>query len=299
MAGEPLITRYKHLFPVLTRLARGENVITEHNVYQEANLELRKIVDEMLDENLLPNSLLAGQENFKSFLEQVKKGKRGLILMEHYSNFDLPALSYLLRKQGGKVGEEIAERLVAIAGMKLNEESAIISAWAEAFSRVVIYPSRSLAAIQDPEEREIEELRSKKINMASMRAMDKAKKEGKIILVFPAGTRFRKNKPETKRGVREIDSYLRLSDIMLPVSINGNCLRISDDNPSNMMMDEVCPDTVIFAAGPVIECKQFRKDIQEKLPEDLEDKKQPVVDEIMNILERQHNEYEIEREKLL
>ena len=86
---------------------------------------------------------------------------------------------------------------------------------------------------------------------------------------------------------------------MLPVSINGNCLRISDDNPSNMMMDEVCPDTVIFAAGAVIECKQFRKDIQEKLPEDLEDKKQPVVDEIMNILERQHNVYEIEREKLL
>lgn len=299
MAGEPLITRYKHLFPSLTRLARAENVITEHNVFQEANLELRKIVDQMLEENLLPNSMLAGEEHFKNFLEQVKSGKRGLILMEHYSNFDLPAFSYLLRKKGGKIGEEIAERIVAIAGMKLNEESAIISALAEAFSRVVIYPSRSLAAIHDPEEREIEEQRSKRINMASMRAMDKAKKAGKIILVFPAGTRFRKNKPETKRGVREIDSYLRLSDVVLPISINGNSLRISDDNPSDMMMDEVYPDTVVFAAGPIIDSKQFRKDIQSALPEDLEDKKQPVVDEIMNILNKQHDVYELEREKLL
>ena len=36
------------------------------------------------------------------------------------------------------------------------------------------------------------------------------KKQGKIILVFPSGTRYRPGCPDTKRGLREIDSYLRL-----------------------------------------------------------------------------------------
>ena len=61
-----------------------------------------------------------------------------------------------------------------------------------------------------------------------MRALDRVRKEGQAVLVFPSGTRYRPGKPETKKGVREIDSYIRLSDVMMLVSINGNCLRFSD-----------------------------------------------------------------------
>ena len=38
-----------------------------------------------------------------------------------------------------------------MSGMKLNEENPYVSAFAEAYSRIIIYPSRSLAAIKDPE----------------------------------------------------------------------------------------------------------------------------------------------------
>lgn len=295
MEGEPLLTHYDYLFPELKRLARAENKITEHNVYQEANLKIREIVDGMLTENLLPGSRLDGIENFEKFAQLVNQGKRGLILMEHYSNFDLPEFIYMLRKFGSGVCAELAERTVAIAGMKLNEENPMVSAWAEAYNRIIIYPSRSLAAIEDPAKREEEEARSRKINFASMRALSAAWKKGQVILVFPAGTRYRPNCPETKRGVREIDSYLRLSDVMILVSNNGNCLRISDDHPENMMMDRVCKDTCILAGSEPIDCKKFRTDIIEAHDVSDEDHKQIVVDRVMELLEEQHIVYEKKR----
>ncbi|NLK45508.1 MAG: 1-acyl-sn-glycerol-3-phosphate acyltransferase [Treponema sp.] len=290
--GTPLDVCYGYLFEQLTKLNRSAEVVDDTNVLQEANPVILKILDDMLIDTLLPGSCIAGVENAKEFLNAVKSGKRGLILMEHYSNFDLPGFSYLMRKSGIPELEEIAARTVAIAGMKLSEENPMISAWASAYSRVIIYPSRSLASIADPEERAIEEHRSRKINMASMRALDNVRKQGKILLVFPAGTRFRKNKPETKKGVREIDSYIRLSDVMLPIAVNGNCLRISEKFPTNMIKDEIWHDKMVYTAGKMIECKPFRKAIQDSLSEDLEDKKQPVVDEIMNILEKLHIEAE-------
>ena len=290
--GTPIDKCYAYLFDQLKKLNHSARVVDDTNVLQEANPVILKILDDMLIDTLKPGSCIAGAENAKEFLAAVNSGKRGIILMEHYSNFDLPGFSYLMRKSGVPELKEIAERLVAIAGMKLSEENPMISAWASAYSRVVIYPSRSLASISDPEKRAVEEQRSRKINMASMRALDNVRKQGKILLVFPAGTRYRKNKPETKRGVREIDSYIRLSDVMLPVAINGNCLRISDEFPSDMIKDEVWHDKMVYTAGKMLECKSFRKSVQDNLPEDLEDKKQPVVDKIMEILEDLHNEAE-------
>ncbi len=290
--GTPLYKCYGHLFTQLAQLNRADSVITEENVLQEANTDILKIMDGMLEDVLLPGSGLKGGENAVEFLKAVNSGKRGLILMEHFSNFDLPGFCYILRHSGIPEAADIADRLVAIAGMKLNEQNQMVSAWASAYSRIVIYPSRSISSIKDPEERAAEEQRSRKINMASMRALDSVRKQGKIVLVFPAGTRFRKDRPETKRGVREIDSYIRLSDVIMPVSINGNCLRISDKDSENMIADEVWHDKVYFTCGKIIDCKQFRKDIQDNLPADLEDKKQPVVDAVMDILNGMHDEVE-------
>ena len=292
MEGERLGEKYAYVFKDLANLARAENKIDETNIYQEANQQILPIVDKMLEENMLPGSRMEGMEHVKHFLEQIEAGKHGLLLCEHYSNFDLPGLHYLLR-QAGEEGKILADKLVAIAGMKLNEENPMVSAWAEAYSRIIIYPSRSLASIHDPVKHAEEEARSRKINMASMRYVDACRRRGQVIMVFPSGTRYRPGVPDTKRGVREIDSYLRLTDVFLPVSINGNCLRISEDDPKNMLHDRVCKDKVIIAAGPVIECKSFRNEILTNLGDDYDgDKKQVVVDKIMEILEKQHNYYE-------
>ena len=190
----------------------------------------------------------------------------------------------------GKAGEELAHRSIAMAGMKLTEEDPLIAALTEGYERIVIYPSRTLAGITDPVQLEEEKKRSRSINIASMRTLEEVRKEGKAVIVYPAGTRYRPGKPETKRGVREIDSYIRTSDVMMLVSINGNCLRISDD-PSNMLGDIVCQDKVVIEVSPVIDCNEFRERAKQRCREG-DDKKQAVVDLVMEELEIMHNRNE-------
>jgi glycerol-3-phosphate O-acyltransferase len=290
MHPDSLAVRYKHLFPELKRLTRAQNVITEDNVYQEANPDIRKYMDKMCADNLEENSEFRNVEAAGQFLRLIREGKRGIILMEHYSNFDLPGLMYLLERSGPE-GKDLAQHIVAIAGMKLNEDNPIVSAFAEAYTRIIIYPSRSLAGITDPETLKREEQRSRVINLASMRALDQVRKQGNAVLVFPSGTRYRPGKPETKRGVREIDSYIRLSDIMLLISINGNCLRFSDD-PHDMLGDVLYRDRVIMTASPVIDCQAFREEAKAWANDEAADKKQVVVDYVMHRLEAMHEENE-------
>ncbi|MEL3906877.1 MAG: 1-acyl-sn-glycerol-3-phosphate acyltransferase [Treponema sp.] len=281
-----LETVLKDLKPLFEQYASHDNVITEDNVHKLENGHIRAIVNSLVEKLLLDGSKIYPGQHFTDFLNAVNSGKKGIILAEHYSNLDLPILLYLM-EHTNEAGKELSKRSIAIAGMKLTEENPLIAALTEGYERIVIYPSRSLAGITDPEKLHEEEKRSRSINIASMKALEEARKEGKVIIVFPAGTRYRPGKPETKRGVREIDSYLRTSDVMLLVSINGNCLRISDD-PSNMLGDIVCRDRVVMEVSPVIDCAAFRERAKEQFA-GLEDKKQAVVDLVMAELEVMHN----------
>ena len=223
----------------------------------------------------------------------VSQGKSGLILMEHYSNTDLPALCYLLEHSGSEKLADLSKRIVAIAGMKLNEDSPVVRSFAESFTRVVIYPTRSLNKNEqnaiNEEEAKAEEQKARKINLSAMHAMDDCKRRGEVILVFPSGTRYRPGHPETKKGLREIDSYLRMFDIVILVSINGSILTIRSED---MLDDLVGPDKMVFAASPVIECKPFRKEYMASLPENEEDPKQKVIDHVMDMLDEQHERIE-------
>ena len=295
--GKQLKEAYGNVFSEMAKLSKAAAKIDETQVYEEANLETRKYMKKILDDNFLPESGLGNVENFKAFYDAItKEGKSGLILMEHYTNLDLPGILYLLEKHGEPWSIDLASRIVAVAGMKLNETSVSVRAFTEGFTRVVIYPTRSLSAVEEKEISEEEKIaeaqRARKINFAAMRAMDSCKKRGQAILVFPSGTRYRPGKPETKRGLREIDSYLRLFDCMILVSINGNCLRINPENPDDMLADIVEQDVITLTASPVINCKEFRNEVLSALPEDDEDPKQKTVDKVMEILESQHNQVE-------
>lgn len=295
--AQTLREKYGSIFADIMKLSKAAAKIDETKVYEEANTETRKYMYKLLDDNFKPDSGLGNIENFKAFYDAVtKEGKSGLILMEHYTNLDLPAILYLLDKQGEPWAKDFASRIVAVAGMKLNEASPAVRAFTEGFTRVVIYPTRSLNALEEKqvseEELIAEEQRARKINFAAMRAMDGCKKRGQVILVFPSGTRYRPGKPETKRGLREIDSYLRLFDCMILVSINGNALRINPESPDDMLSDLCVEDTVTLTASPVINCKEFRNEVLSKLPADEADPKQKTIDHVMEILEQMHEENE-------
>ena len=289
--------KFGDLFAEMVAHSKAAAKIDETKVYEEANPEMRKYMFKLLDDTFSADSGLGNLENFKDFYEKVvKQGKSGLILMEHYTNLDLPAIIYLLQKVGEPWADDFASRIVAVAGMKLNEASAGVRAFTEGFTRVVIYPTRSLNAVEakgiSQEELKAEEQKARKINFAAMRAMDACKKRGQMILVFPSGTRYRPGKPETTRGLREIDSYLRLFDYMLLVGINGNCLRINPDNPDDMLEDILEPGKVTLTAHPVLDCKKFREDVLSSLPADESDPKQKTVDQVMQILDEIHNQVE-------
>jgi glycerol-3-phosphate O-acyltransferase len=229
-------------------------------------------------------------ENIRKLFSLLKEGRPCLLLLEHYSNLDYSLFHYFLRQEEG--GGSIADALVAVAGKKLTEDNPVIAAFTSAYTRLVIYPSRSLQSL-DPEKDKEEIQRSALINRAATRTLIRIKETGSLVLVFPAGTRYRPGDPSTKAGVREIDSYIRLFEYMCPIAVNGEVLHV---NPDDMLGDSVSQDLVLMTAGPVMNCSDFREKARETAV--IEDKKQAVVDAVMKLLDELHDSAEIERQKL-
>ncbi|MEM5947563.1 1-acyl-sn-glycerol-3-phosphate acyltransferase [Spirochaetia bacterium 38H-sp] len=284
----PISQAYRDLIKEMITKARHPLEIDENSVWQEANKATRPYINKMLSELLEEGSRIEGIENLKQLYKQSKEGKSCLLLVEHYSNFDLPTLIYLLENMGEE-GQEIADHIIAIAGLKLNEHNELVKAFTEAYSRIVIYPSRSLAKM-DEETLRKEFPKSKAINRAAMHMLIEKKHSGNIILVFPSGTRYRPGKPETKKGVKEIDSYLKSFDLVCFVGIAGNILRINPDE-HKMEDDIVCKDKIIFLVDTPQSAKDFREKAKESCPEGT-DKKQWVADRIMEKLESLHTKAE-------
>ena len=290
---EPISAVYRDKITKMMSKARLDTVITEQNVYQQANKKVLTYIDEMLEELILPGSGIDGAEHLRELLNKAKEGHSCLLLVEHYSNFDLPALSFLLRRDLPG-GEEIADAIVAIAGFKLNEANPVVTAFSEAYTRIVIYPSRSLQGL-DPEKDHSEIVRSNAINRAAMKTLNEVKMSGKLVMVFPAGTRFRPWDPESKRGVREIDSYIKSFEYFCPVAINGDVLRVQQ---GDMAEDLITQDVVRITVGPVTSCAEFRKKARSTAEAaGVEDKKQATVDAIMVLLEEMHQKAEARRPK--
>ncbi len=295
MAVETLTTFFGDQIKRALVRTKVSTVVTEDNVYQEGQDDILPLLDEMVEALALPGSGVDGMENLEDLYAKAEAGKSCLLLVEHYSNLDLSIVSYLTKKAGGH-GADISKALVAIAGMKLNEDNPVVAAFASAYTRIVIYPSRSLQDL-DAEKNRAEIVRSNSINRAAMKALNDIKVKGKIILVFPSGTRYRPWDPATKKGVREIDSYIRSFDYMCCVALNGEILHVQK---TDMMNDIVSKDVVRVTAGPVQSCAEFREKARAAAEAlGIEDKKQAAVDAIMTELEKLHTAAEEKRQKMI
>ena len=280
--------KYRDLIVTMVKNSSQSAEVTEKNTFQPAKKANRPYIDRIIHELMLPSSHIVGFKNIQELFRLCRQGKSCLLLMEHYSNFDLPALVCLL-EQNGEEGRAIAESIIAVAGFKLNAESALVRAFTEAYSRIVIYPSRTLDAITDPKVLEEERKKSNAINLSALRELIRQKNTGHMILVFPAGTRYRPGVPETKRGLKEIDSYIKAFDYMVFIGSRGNLLRLCQNG--DMKEDIPTEDTVILNMSSVINCKEFRESSREEAPQDA-DLKQFTVDRVMLELEKLHGELE-------
>ena len=92
--SQSLKERFGAAFAEMTKLSKAAAKIDETKVYEEANMALRKYMNVLLDEAFNSESGLGNIENFKAFYNAVaNEGKSGLILMEHYTNIDLPGIT--------------------------------------------------------------------------------------------------------------------------------------------------------------------------------------------------------------
>lgn len=267
----------------MARNSEQSPVITPENVYQKANLANRRVIEGILDKLVLKGSKIVGLDNLVELSNRSLAGECCLILMEHYSNFDIPSLVYLFARAGH---EEAAERIIAIAGMKLNEDSTFVRSFSEAYTRIVIYPSRSLTSVSDAEVLETERKKSQQINMAATRQMIRFKHKGRMVLVFPSGTRYRPGQPDTKRGVKEIDSYMKSFDTVVFLGVAGNVLQIHPTG--DMSRDLTTRDVIVLHASKPVSCAEFRDDVRDRTPAGI-DPKQHVADAVMRELDKIHS----------
>jgi len=285
---DTLATAFREQIKKAMAISKVPTVITGDNVYQEGDTNILPMLEGMASSLLLPGSGADGMENLEELLAKAESGKSCLLLVEHYSNFDLTLFCLLARQAGGR-GSDIANAVIAIAGMKLNEDNPIVAAFAGAYTRIVIYPSRSIQGLDAESQADqisAELARSNAINRAAMKTLDEVKTQGKLILVFPSGTRYRPWDPSTKKGVREIDSYIRSFDYMCCVALNGKILNVQQ---TDMLNDVICKDVVQITAGPVRSCKEFRDNARAAAEAaGIEDKKQAAVDAVMAELEALH-----------
>lgn len=280
--------QYGHIARELIKNSIHSSTIDAQAVYQPANISNRRVLDSIIGDLILPQSEIVAYDQLQKLHKLAKDGHSCLILMEHYSNFDLPNLYYLL-EHVHEGGEAIGEDIIAMAGMKLNMESDFVKAFTEAYTRIVIYPSRSLSQFEGRPEYEKERSFSRKINMAALHEMVRQKHAGKIILLFPSGTRYRPGEDKTRKGLAEVDSYIKGFDYMLPIGIAGNTLRINTQG--EMSEDYVINDCMIFQAGQVLDAKHWREEIRTGMPEDAEPK-QFVSDKVMELLAELHEQAE-------
>jgi hypothetical protein len=288
-------SKYAPLIEKMISNSTGAPVVTEENVYQPGKPANKPLVNEIVTDLLMPGSRIIGKENLLQLQRLAHRKKPCLILMEHYSNFDLPCLCTLL-EAAGDAYRGVSDAIVAVAGVKLNEEGPLVLAFTEVFTRVVLFPSRGLESITDPKARHDAEKRRAKINIAALKRLTSLRKEGKLILVFPSGTRYRPWDPTTARGLKEIDTYLKFYSHMVLVAINGNIL--VPNQHGNMGEDFPTKDVMIYTVSQVQKCSEFRRRALKGRDHE-EDTKQHVADAVMASLAEMHERTEKARLRLL
>ncbi|TVQ41093.1 MAG: 1-acyl-sn-glycerol-3-phosphate acyltransferase [Spirochaetaceae bacterium] len=261
--------RYGELALEMVRNSRQPKRITHDAIFQESNLKNRALINRILDDLVQPGSTVVGADHILELHQRCKAGEPGLLLLEHYSNFDIPCFFYLMHRLGPRYAEA-AEAVVAMAAMKLNEESKFVLAFTEAYTRIVIYPGRALEQAVDGPQGDEEARKAKLINMSAMREMVRCKNNGRIVLLFPTGTRYRPGVPDSKRILRAVDTYIKGFRNAVFVGIAGNVLLVNPQ--AEMAEDYINPDTVTFAAGPVIPCSEFRNAARNGAPPELSTK---------------------------
>jgi len=270
--------------------------ITPENTYQIAHKANRKTLLEVMRVAHLPGSTILGAENILELNDLAEQGKSCLILSEHVSNLDVPSMYARFYDQADQKLIDAFEKIIFIAGAKLNENP-IVKLYTEMFSRIVNIPPSAISKLTDKEDIEI----ATKINRTAIRKLVELRKSGHIFLLFPTATRYRPWKPETKKGIKETTSYLSSFDYFCFSSINGN--NMPPREHEDMTREPFLQDVITISYSKVQDAKAFvEKHSGNQITCSQDDKeafKQLIADKVMEEIDILHNEAEKYRKKFL
>ena len=275
-----------------------DNVISSENVFQPAIKVNRDFLADAMRLGHKEGSTVLGGENIIKLDELAASGKSCIIFSEHVSNLDVPSMYIRFRDHENKKLETIFEKFIFIAGLKLNQNP-MVKLYAEMFSRIVIYPIRSILNLADDDNAKAQAELAKKINFSATKQIMDLKKKGHIFILYPAGTRYREWEPDSGKGMKETMAYLSIFDYFCCCSISGNNMLPAEHE--DMTKEKFEEDVIVFNVGEIIETKGYMKHVAEKNPAitDKDEMRQAQVDEIMERIKMLHDEGDKYREKYI
>ncbi|MDH5655904.1 MAG: 1-acyl-sn-glycerol-3-phosphate acyltransferase [Spirochaetia bacterium] len=187
---------------------RFEDALDKVGVYTQSIPGIRDFMVEFL-EPLMKNFSVEGIENLEEVIPVLDKFPMTLI-SNHVSHLDAPAIYNLLYREGGNA-RKLAESLVFVAGRLAFEPD---------FTRLGLYMFDTLLVCsrRDMSENPGQATIMTKINMRAFRQSLQLQKKGKVIAIFPEGTRSRTG--HLGNFVDSVYHYVT-NKIIIPVSLSG------------------------------------------------------------------------------
>lgn len=187
---------------------RSPEALEEVGVHTKQVGQLRDFMAQFLDP-IMRNFTVEGLENLQLILPLLGKYPVTLI-SNHLSHLDAPAIYNLLYREGGDA-RKLADALVFIAGRLAFEPD---------FTRLGLYMFDTLlvcSKLDMTENPGLADLMTR-INMRAFRQASQLQKDGKVIAIFPEGTRSR-----TGKLVNFVDTVYHYvsGKIIIPVSLAG------------------------------------------------------------------------------
>jgi glycerol-3-phosphate dehydrogenase/1-acyl-sn-glycerol-3-phosphate acyltransferase len=194
--------------PPVMNIFKEPETLDKIGVYTEGNESAREFMINFLNP-IMSNFKVVGLEN----LELIDKviGKYPVTLISnHLSHLDAPGIFHLLYTSG-ELGKKIAEKIVFIAGRLAFEPD---------FTRLGLYMFGTLLVCSKRDMSDNPSLSDlmTKINMRAFRLSQKLQSDGKIISIFPEGTRSRDGR--LMPFVDTVYHYVA-NKVVIPISLEG------------------------------------------------------------------------------